>query len=907
MAPTYSAKVKNVLSGDTVVLVPIKTSQFPVPERLLTLQYVRGDTFRSREFLRNLLIGKEVKFSVLFKIPATGKEFGDIHAPIFSSLIEYLLQHGQVKLKDNIRSDSDDEADFIEGLRKLEAAAQLKKVGIWGPKFADPTVVDLSPEIIEKSKKQALPVVIEKVISGDRVIARIFANANKHVLLPLLLAGIKCPRTDDTAALKIAHQAKHHVETHLLTTKAELKVTIIGENQAGVPLALFEHPSGNVIQESLLENGLAEVVDWQSSLVGSATMSSFRKAEQKAKALAKDQYASESASSAAPAPAAGAAKGVVSSKTLRVGSSVDGVTIAKVINGDTFNIRLPNDEEITVQLASIRAPRPNDTTVTSNSLQQQALVQMSREYARNHAVGKTAKLYIDGFRQANPDLGLDSRFLVSLSIGGKDLSEQLVNNGLATVIKHNKQTAGERSTNWDRLIELEEAQKKAGKKGVFYSGNDISKVLTLGSRIVNASENVQKAKTFFNGFQKKGRVSGFYVEYVVAANRVRLYSPREGTKLTLILGGLSNDKHKESGDLGVEYLNKKYLQRNVEFEVYDTDKIGGFIGNLYASPSALKPVQIELLEQGLVSIHEFAVNSNKYANDLEGAEKVAKQSHKGIWKDYDEAAAQASADEAKAKMQQLNLESSKPKFFDIEVVDISENQVLSYHLIDAETSAQFTKFKSDFNQFHAQNPSASLNSTDLPYNLTKGPKKNELVSAKFDENNKYYRAKVVNFDRLSNKYEVKHIDFGNVDKVPLSSLRALPKNFGIDKFKPFAHTCKLQNITLPPNQPNDYLTDAIYLLEDLTFDKKLVLSGITSSTPGVEYDAVLYDAEKSLTDPTYTINAQLVADGYGIVESAAPAALKDYVSSLLQKQQKAKDSHLGCWELGDITGNGDDF
>lgn len=895
MAQTLAAKVKNVLSGDTVVLVPTKTAQFPVPERTLTLQYVRGDSFLAKDFLRQLVIGKEVKFEVLFKMPNSGKEFGDIRAPIFLSLIEYLLEKGMVKLKDNIRVEEDTEVEFVDRLRKAELDAQTRKVGIWAPKFVEPEVVPLSEDI---EAKKALPAIVEKVISGDRIVGRILVSKNKHVEQPLLLAGIKTPRTDDPSAsvVKVAQQAKQFVEDRLLT-KAQIKVTVIGHNQAGIPLVLVEHPSGHSIHEKLLENGFAEVVDWQSSLIGSAIMSGLRKAEQTAKALGKGQFALVSA----PAPSAKS-----SSKTLRPGVTVENVTIAKIVNGDTFNVRLPSAEEITVQLASLRAPRPNDTTVTSNALQQQALVQMAREYLRSLAIGKSASMYIDGFRGANEELGLDLRFLVSLKIGGKDVSEQIVSHGFATVIKHNKQTAGERSMNWDRLVELEEEQKKLGKKGVYFNG-DISKILTIGSRVVNASENVQKAKTFFNGFQKKGRISGFYVEFIPGVNRVRLYNPKEGTKLTLILGGLSNSKSQESGAEGLEYMNRKYLQRNVEFDVYDTDKIGGFIGNLYANAQALKPVQIELLASGLATVHGLAVNSNKYGDELEKAEDSAKSAHKGIWKDYDEAKAQNEANEASARLQQLNLEAAKPKFFDIEVVDISTSQVLSYHLIDSATAATFTQFKKEFNDFHLQNASASANLADLPVNLTKGPRKNEIVSAKFTENGKYYRAKVLNYDRSSNKYEVKHVDFGNIDKVGLADLRALPKKFGVDVIKPFAHTLKLQNILLPPTQPRDYLTEAIYVLEDLTFDKKLVLSGLPSATVGVEFDGILYDAEKSLQDQGYTINKQLVEEGFGIVETRAPAHLKDYVDELAAVEKKAKNDRVGCWELGDITQGEDDF
>ena len=213
-----------------------------------------------------------------------------------------------------------------------------------------------------------------------------------------------------------------------------------------------------------------------------------------------------------------------------------------------------------MQLASLRGPRPNDTTVTKNPQQQQALVLMAREFTRTHTIGKNASMYIDGFREANSELNLDSRFLVSLSISGKDLSEILVSSGFATVIKHNKQTSHDRSLNWDKLVELEEKQKRDGKRGVFYSG-DISKILTIGTRVVNASESFTKAKTFFSGFSKKGRISGYHVEFVSAANRVRLYNPKEGTKLTLILGGLSNDRNSDSGSEGLDYMNRKVLAK----------------------------------------------------------------------------------------------------------------------------------------------------------------------------------------------------------------------------------------------------------------------------------------------------------------------------------------------------------
>ena len=888
MTNVLVAKVKNVLSGDTVVLVPSKTTQFPVPERQLTLSYIRSDDFQAKEFLRQLLIGKEIKFKVNYKNPATGREFGDIQAPIFTSLIKYVLQNGQAKLKDNF---SESEGDIYYELKEAEDSARLNKLGIWGDSYDAISLVDLNENIINKSKKYPIKVIVERVISGDRVVARLLINKNHHVQTPILLAGLKAPRTDDVNqpanVTKVGQQAKAFVEDKFLTTRAELTVQIIGESQTGVPIGIFGHASGNNIHEKLLEAGLGEIVDWQSSLIGSSTMAILRRAEQSAKALGKGLYANVK-------PVSSSA--LSSSTKLAPGVTIDNAQVARVISADTLVIRLPqSDEEVTVQLASVRGPRPNDTTA-GNSQSQQALVATAKEFVREKVIGKSGKLYVESYRQPNQELKLDGRFLVSFKLANNnDLSELIISNGWGTVIRHNKATSHERSVNWDRLLELEEEAKKAGKKGIYAS--DTNKVLTVGTRIIDASENFSKAKTFFNGFKQKGRMGGFYVEFVPSGTRVKLFNPKEGLKLTLILGGLSNDKSEINNDAAVKFLNKKYLQKSVEFEVYDTDKIGGFIGNLFTNANTLSPVQVNLLEQGLVKVHPIALHTNPFANELSKAEDEAKNNKKGIWSDYDADKVAAELQANEAKIASMTLEAAKPKFYDIEVVDVDKTGIISFHHLDSATESKFANFKTQFNQFHAQNTSASANSIDLPFNLMKPPKKNEVVSAKLDDNGKYYRAKVVGYDKASNKYQVKHVDFGNYDNVPLSSLRALPAKFNLEKFPPFAHTTTLQNITLPPSKPTDYLTDAIYALEDLVFDKKLVIAAVPGTV--AQYEGILYDSEQSLKDPSYTINKQLVSEGWGIVNKSGGS--KDVVAELAAAEKEAKAQHLGCWEFGDVS------
>ena len=893
----FVAKVKNVVSADTVVLVPSKTTQFPPPERVFTLSYVRSnDSFECKEFVRTLLIGKEIKFKVLSKHPH-GKEFGDIKSPIFNSLIEYLLERGIVKLKDNIK----EESDFIDNIHVLEDKARTESKGLWDTNSPGVETIPLNETIINKSSKSPVTTIVERVISGDRVMARIIVNKSEHVVTPLLLAGIRCPRTDDAGqsklSLSVANQAKAFVEEKLLTTKVNLKINIVGENQAGIPVAIFHHPSGNNIHEKLLENGFGEVVDWQSTLIASDMMKTFRRAEQSARALGKGLYATGTTSSSATnEPAVSVPNSKVSSKTLRPGITVENVVVARVLSADTYVVKLPSDEEITVQLASIRAPKPNDTTVTPNSQHQLALVNSSRECARQLAAGKTCSMYIDGFRKENKDMGFDSRFMVSIKIAGNvdDLSESIIKKGWASVIRHNKQTLDERSLNWDRLIELEENQKKSGRNGIFFKG-DITKVFTVGVRIVDASENAARAKSFINGFKQKGRISGgYHVEFIPSFNRVKLFNPKEGMKLTLILGGLANVKS-EFSESGLKYMNSKFLQKNVEFDIYDMDKIGGFIGNLYLNSNAIKPVQINLLQQGFAKIHDLAVDVNPFADDLLKAEESAKSQKIGLW--INEKPEDVNA--ITAAVQDVQIE-QKPQFFDVEITYIDgEEEIIYFQKLDSTTQENLKLFKDEFDEFHKQIPSASKDSIDLPYNLVKSPKKGDFVSVMLEDNGKYYRGKVLSHDRVTNTFEVKHLDYGNIDNVELLALRSLPSQFSINTIPVLCQSFKLLDLVLPPTNPVDYLTEALELLDVLTLDKQLVISALPSKTPGVDFDAVLFDSQQSIKDPHYTINKKLVSEGFALVNSKAKP--NDYVNELKKLQLTAMENHKGCWKYGKVA------
>lgn len=60
------------------------------------------------------------------------------------------------------------------------------------------------------------------------------------------------------------------------------------------------------------------------------------------------------------------------------------------------------------------------------------------------------------------------------------------------------------------------------------------------------------------------------------------------------------------------------MQRDVEIEVHDVDKSGGFIGALYLNKT--ENAALMLLREGLASVHDYSAEGLSYAKQLYEAE-----------------------------------------------------------------------------------------------------------------------------------------------------------------------------------------------------------------------------------------------------------------------------------------------
>jgi staphylococcal nuclease domain-containing protein 1 len=129
------AIVKSIVSGDTVVLKGKSGSEMTfslnnVNAPLFTKSQEEPFGFESREYLRQLLIGKSVKFRV--EHSGTNRQYGQlfVQQPVNgeTNVSRILVQAGWIKTK---TIDPKKSSDEFNELVELEALARKKTVGLW--------------------------------------------------------------------------------------------------------------------------------------------------------------------------------------------------------------------------------------------------------------------------------------------------------------------------------------------------------------------------------------------------------------------------------------------------------------------------------------------------------------------------------------------------------------------------------------------------------------------------------------------------------------------------------------------------------------------------------------------------------------------------------------------------------
>ncbi|GAB1311809.1 hypothetical protein MFIFM68171_02019 [Madurella fahalii] len=883
MAKSFLANVKSVLSGDTLILT---SPNNPAAERTLSLAYVSaprlskdGDepfAFQSREFLRNLTVGKPVKFSVSYTIPNSGREYGTAVLQDGTELPEASVKAGWVKVREDAgrKEESEEMLDKLDKLRSLETQAKDEGKGLHaGTGGVIEVQNDLGgPEFMNEWKGMTVDGIIERVISGDRLLVRLLLKEKKHWQVMTLIAGIRTPATERVnqsngqtqPAEEYGNEARAFVEQRLL--QRQVKIKIVGASPQGQLVAAVLHPRGN-IAEFLLQEGLARCNDFHSTMLGN-DMATLRAAEKQAQAARRRLH-----------------KAYVAKAT---DTKESDATVVKIIGADTILVRNKAGAEKRISLSSVRGPRAGEAS-------EAPFRDEAKEFLRKKLIGKHVRISVDGTKAATEEF--EARDVATVIQGGKNIGLQLVQEGYCSVIRHRKDDT-DRAPNYDELLAAQETAKEE-KKGM-WSGKP-----PKAKQYVDMSESVQKAKIQLSTLSRQRKVPGI-VDFCKSGSRFTILIPREGAKITLVLAGVRapragrtpQEKGEPFGQEALDLANRRCNQRDCEIDVHDIDKVGGFIGDLYVNRESFAKI---LVEEGLASVHQYSAEKSGNATELLAAQKRAKEARKGMWHDWDPS--QDAEEESEAAPAEPSVDASttiekKPEDYrDIMVTNIDSNGKIKVQEIGKGTDA-LEALMEQFRQFHL-NPTNSATIKDAP-------KAGDYVAARFSEDGEWYRARIRSNDRAAKVAEVVYIDYGNSEKQPWSKLRPLNQpQFTVQKLKPQAVDTQLSFVQLPASP--DYLSDAINYLYELTEGKRLVGSfDYVDAKEGLSYVTIFDPKAEGSNKVTESVNRQMVLNGHALVARKLKAwerskVFEPVIKNLKEAEAEAKEGRRGIWEYGDIT------
>lgn len=79
-----------------------------------------------------------------------------------------------------------------------------------------------------------------------------------------------------------------------------------------------------------------------------------------------------------------------------------------------------------------------------------------------------------------------------------------------------------------------------------------------------------------------------------------------------------SEKSEPYGLEASDFATRRYMQRDVEIEIHDVDKSGGFIGALYYNKT--DNAAITLVREGLATVHSYSADGLSWSRQLYDAE-----------------------------------------------------------------------------------------------------------------------------------------------------------------------------------------------------------------------------------------------------------------------------------------------
>ncbi|KAL6067154.1 nuclease domain-containing protein [Balamuthia mandrillaris] len=935
-----SGVVKAVPSGDRIQIYVNKKSQSAVwstpEEREIKISSIKapllgakGDwgtrkeepfAWQSREYLRELLIGQTVKYKI--DSQTDKRAYGTVLlTPNDDDVAQLIVSEGWAEVSRPKGADSSNttEGDAqstkkrertpkkeVQELIDLETKAKELGKGKWTQsqeekEHALPTIdTDFDAvEFYKSSKGKTLTGIVEHVFNGSMLRILLLPSFREIVLK---VGGVQAPTSKRGQKEEpFFKEAQWTTERHLLNRKIQVNLTAFERGktskkeeeggQNGQPSSSSGNSTyhgevlweGKSIGELLLSAGLATFVPWSAPKDKTAHYAQLQLKAQEAK---KRMWSSDSVRRAAQQTA---------SQQSFI-AKVQEVTSGNQISVLNLNVNPPVLLR-NLTLSSISVPR-----LGKNDKPDEAFAWEAREFVRKRLMGKRVQVSLDYVKPeqtvtANGSEGgapstkgkekeasgkggkggplqkkvLPAKPFYTITHDGKNIALALVEVGYAKVIET---FSADKSQYYDSLF-LAQERAREKKLGLWGDSSKFTK-----HYLNDVSRNPKKAKQIYQTLSKKGdeRLDAI-VEYVFSGSRVKLCLPKENLLITFFLAGCRSEnlpnpaEGKPAPPFAVEardFTRDFVLNYDVQVQIDGQDKHGAFKGYLWRKGKSLS---VLLLEQGLAQCNRPTL----YADEYEAAEAKAKAERKGVWKDFDPVKEAAERQKRKEEV----VAASQPRKEVVHVTEVLDGGSFYVQLASEENG----KLKQLMEQI------AALGCDDKPAYKPKAPE--EVVLAKFAEDNTWYRAKVLNVSPA--ECTVLFGDYGNTDVVPVEDIRTLPAELGLKALKWQAQPARLAFIE-PRGLDKEWGEEAAHTFRDLVWGKTIIAT-IEYKDSNTLYLSLLAPGETP--QQQIFVNGELVKAGLARVEKRLPrGANREIVSHLRAEEADAHKNHRGLWEYG---------
>lgn len=917
--------VKGVLSGDMISISgKIKKGSDNAPEEktlilsLLQAPKINSSTtyeedpcgWESRLYLRDMLIGKIIKYSIDYKV--NDMQYGQVNCDGKNVNLE-MVKNGYVKVNTSKSGEVMFKTDYFNKVKKAEEDAKKSKLGIWkyekssssGNKGKDNKKDGKITSEETKSSDISEPKRI-KIIKQDEVNKKDLFNQIKGKTIKGMIefvfncSGFLIILKDPynciiKASLRfVAIPSKN---TEFYSSGKAYTERLFGHRDVNVKVHHLEEETGNFIVDiwdtRKNKDGKEETKNLAHSVLQQAyskmyVSSSFdndkfdtdfaKEAQSKAQELGIrvwEGYVN-------PIKKENKATNNNNNNITQVGN-FEGF-IQQVHSGDSLSVKDSKGNVHRIYLSHIKA-RPFAKANTDE--EDKPWAWQAKEYVRKTFLGKNVKAEFEYSKEIKDGrvMHFYTVFIVENQKTTTNLGVDILENGFAEYVSPKMN-----DSNISKYIDdYSNAFKKArdDKKGL-HSNKDPG--LHSYCDLINA--NPKKKRDFIPRNANLGRNVPCIVEHVYSAIKTKLRIDKSSSYIPFKLIGLKciekdNNNTQKLNDLhlkSVDYVTDKFLQREGTVDIVHNDKNGNYFGFLTINNES---VGNAVLKEGYAIIHN--PQNTVLKPEYKKMEEIASKNKSNIWGSEGLITLLKESD-----VNNIVNDSSALKNLE------EKNDVIKLRVTD------MVDFKEIFINILPNKELSKIDEVLGKYDS--GDKKGVLLQqpikvgtnciAYYDVDQSHYRVRI-NGLLKDNKASVEFIDYGTIDTVSVNFLYKLEDSLSL--IKPQVVNCELACLKYSKNSHKKSIGLYPNIIDlDKVVNGRIVYTYLKYGK--LKTGIIIYDDKPN--NIKSSIQGNLIQKGYAKLDNNKP--ITKCITELKELENKSKENNLGMWATMEQSDNEDD-